>query len=293
LNEGIVNINKPPGPTSTQVSDWVKTLLKANAAGHTGTLDPNVTGCLPVAINDATKVTSALLPAGKEYMTLMHLHNEVDEKEIKEVLKEFAGKIYQRPPTKSAVRKDLRIRTIYYNDILEINGKDVLFSCGCQGGTYIRKLCHDVGLALGCGAHMQQLRRTKTGPLTEKISVTLQELSDAYYFWTEKKDEKRLRKVLLPMESALTHLPKIFISDTCVEALCHGAQLMIPGISKLDSGISVGELVAVYTLKGEGVLLATAMMTSEDMKKKKKGQSVKTERVLMKTGVYPKYERKN
>jgi H/ACA ribonucleoprotein complex subunit 4 len=168
-----------------------------------------------------------------------------------------------------------------------------LFSCGCQGGTYIRKLCHDVGLALGCGAHMQQLRRTKTGPLTEKISVTLQELSDAYYFWTEKKDEKRLRKVLLPMESALTHLPKIFISDTCVEALCHGAQLMLPGISKLDSGISVGELVAVYTLKGEGVLLATAMMTSEDMKKKKKGQSVKTERVLMKTGVYPKYERKN
>jgi|TARA_Y100000310_G_C20671123_1_gene810352 H/ACA ribonucleoprotein complex subunit 4 len=292
LDLGIVNMDKPPGPTSTQVSDWVKTILKAGAAGHTGTLDPNVSGCLPIALDNATKITSALLPAGKEYMVLMHLHEKVAEKDLKKVLKEFTGKIYQRPPTKSAVRKDLRIRTIYYTEILEIKEKDVLFRCGCQGGTYIRRLVHDIGVVLGCGAHMQQLRRTRAGPFTEETVVTLQKLADAYYYLKEKKDETLIRAVVQPFESAMAHLPRVFVSDSCVDALCHGSQLALPGIAKMDSGISANELVGVYTLKGEGVLLAKALLTSEEMKKKKKGLAVKTERVLMKTGVYPKNERK-
>jgi len=292
LDSGVVNIDKPAGPTSAQVVDWIKAILKAKAGGHTGTLDPNVTGCLPVAINNATKVTSALLPAGKEYVVLMHLHEEVPEKEIKKILKEFTGKLFQRPPVKSAVRRDLRIRTIYYNDLIEIKGKDVLFKTGCQAGTYIRRLCHDIGVALSCGAHMQQLRRKRTAGFDVKTITSLQKLSDAYYFWKEKGDETRLRACLLPLESALIHLPRVFVSDTCVDALCHGAQLALPGISKFDSGISKDELVAVFTLKGEGVLLAKALMTSEEMKKNKKGLAVKTERVLMKTGVYPKNEKR-
>jgi len=312
LDSGVVNLDKPPGPTSTQVVDWIKAILKAKSGGHTGTLDPNVTGCLPIAINNATKVTSALLPAGKEYVVLMHLHEEVPEKEIKKILKEFTGKMYQRPPVKSAVKRDLRIRTIYYNDLIEIKGKDILFKTGCQAGTYIRRLAHDIGVVLGCGAHMQQLRRSRTAGFDEKNITSLQKLSDAYYFYEigsgapghrgaempkeESKKHKnaaetRLRQCLLPLEAALVHLPRIFVSDTCVDALCHGAQLALPGIAKFDSGISKDELVAVYTLKGEGVLLAKALMTSEEMKKKKKGLAVKTERVLMEPGVYPKNER--
>jgi H/ACA ribonucleoprotein complex subunit 4 len=293
LQGGVVNIDKPPGPTTTQVSEYVKNILGARTAGHTGTLDPNVTGCAVIAINNATKVTSALLPAGKEYITLMHLHEKIDQKELMKVFKEFTGKIYQRPPVKSAVKRDLRMRTVYYIELIELKNKDVLFKIGCQAGTYIRRICYDIGAVLGCGAHMQQLKRSKTAAFDIGDSVTLQKLSDAYYFYKEKKDEKRLRKYLLPKEAALSHLPKIFVSDTCVDAICHGAQLALPGIARFDSGISENELVAVYTLKGEAVLLARALMTSEEMTKRKKGLVTKTERVLMKTGVYPKNERKD
>ena len=292
LQSGVVNIDKPAGPTTTQVSEFVKNILGARAAGHTGTLDPNVTGCAVIAINNATKVTSALLPAGKEYITLMHLHEEVSEKDLKKVFKEFTGKIYQRPPVKSAVQRDLRIRTIYYIELMELKNKDVLFKVGCQAGTYIRRLCHDIGVVLGCGAHMQQLKRLRTACFDTENAITLQKLADSYYFWKEKGEEKALKACLLPLESALAHLPRIFVSDTCVDALCHGAQLALPGIAKFDSGISKDELVAVYTLKGEGVLLAKALITSEEMKKKKKGLATKTERVLMKTGVYPKNEQR-
>jgi H/ACA ribonucleoprotein complex subunit 4 len=138
---------------------------------------------------------------------------------------------------------------------------------------------------------MQQLRRTKIGAFTINKNTTLYDLKDAYHFWKEKGKETELRKHLLPLEAALVHLPRIFVSDSCVDALCHGAQLALPGIAKFDSGIIADELVAVYTLKGEGVLLARALMTSEEMTQKKKGLSVKTERVLMKEGIYPKNER--
>ncbi len=287
IENGIVNIDKPRGPTSHTIVDWVKKTLKAGKAGHTGTLDPHVTGVLPVAIENATKTIQALLPAGKEYVCLMKLHKQAEEQRIKEVFKEFTGTIYQKPPLKSAVVRKLRTREIYYLDIIEIEGMEVLFRVGCEAGTYIRKLCHDIGLVLGAGANMQELRRTKSGPFTEETLVTLTELRDAYEYWKEDGNEKYLRKMIQPVENAVVHLPKVVIHDSAVNPVCNGSPLMVPGIMKLQD-MEKRELTAVFTLKGELVCLGRALMSSTEILEQKKGMAVKTERVVMKAGTYPK-----
>lgn len=285
---GVVNLDKPRGPTSHEVSSWVKKILNVRKTGHGGTLDPGVSGVLPVALEDATKVTMALQPAGKEYVCLMVLHREVPEERLMEVLREFTGEIFQRPPVRAAVKRRIRKRHIYYIEPIEIEGKNVLMRVGCEAGTYMRKLCHDIGEALGCGAHMQELRRTKTGPFKEEDSVKLQDLADAYAFWTEDGDERPLRKVILPVEKAVEHLPKIVIRDGAVDALCHGASLAAPGVVAVDSGISPGSMVAVMTLKGELVELAKAVMSTEQILEAEHGIVAKPERVVMSPGTYPR-----
>src|SRR3989338_3420228 len=161
ITYGIINIDKPPGPTSHQVSDYVQKIIGISKAGHSGTLDPQVTGLLPVAIGRATRIVQALLPAGKEYVALMYIHKPIEEEKIRKALNEFIGKIRQKPPVKSAVRRVERTREIYYLEVIEIDGQNILFKIGCQAGTYIRKYIHDFGKRLGTGAHMAQLRRTK------------------------------------------------------------------------------------------------------------------------------------
>ena len=160
--------------------------------------------------------------AGKEYVCVMRLHSQVPEDKVRNVLNEFQGTIYQRPPVRSAVKRQLRTRTIYYNDFIEMNERNVLFRVGCEAGTYIRKLCYDIGEVLGCGAHMQELRRTRAGPFVEDESlVTLHDVSYMYSQWQETKDENILRKFVSPMEKALKLLPKIYVRDSAVDALCH------------------------------------------------------------------------
>lgn len=289
---GVINLDKPRGPTSHEVSAWVKDILKVRKTGHGGTLDPGVSGVLPIAIEDATKITMALQPAGKEYVCLMVLHKNVPEDRLLEVLKEFTGEIFQRPPVRAAVKRRIRTRQIYYIEPIEIDGKNVLMRVGCEAGTYMRKLCHDIGEALGCGAHMQELRRTKTGPFKEENSVKLQDLADAYAFWKEDGSEEELRKVILPVESAVEHLPKILIRDGAVDALCHGASLAAPGVVAVDSDIVPGSLVAIMTLKGELVELAKAVMSTEQILEAEHGIVAKPERVVMRPGTYPREWRK-
>ncbi|MFC1769155.1 RNA-guided pseudouridylation complex pseudouridine synthase subunit Cbf5 [Nanoarchaeota archaeon] len=286
IKYGVINIDKPKGPTSHQVSDFVKRIQNLKKAGHSGTLDPGVTGVLPIAIGDATRVVQALLPAGKEYVCVMHLHKEVEEQIIKEELIKWVGKIMQKPPIKSAVRRILRPRTIYYINLIEIDGQDVLFKIGCQAGTYIRKFCHDFGKKLGVGANMAQLRRTKAGPFNESTLVTLQDLTDAFHYYKEGND-KFIRKVIQTTESAITHIPKIYIVDGAVNSLTHGRDLALPGIAKYETNINKDDVVAVMTLKNELVCLGTSQLSSEDMKKEK-GIAVKVERVFMKNSVYPR-----
>lgn len=286
INYGVVNIDKPKGPTSHQVSDYVQKILNISKSGHSGTLDPAVTGVLPVALGRATRIVQGLLTAGKEYVAIMHLHREINEYELKKTIQNhFIGKIRQLPPLKSSVKRQLRTRTVYYFDILEIDGKDILFKVGTEAGTYIRKLIHDIGQKLKIGAHMAELRRTKAGPFDETTLFTLHELTDAYHFWKEEQNEKFLRKVIQPVENGVEHLPKVWVFDTTIESICHGVDLKVPGISKLDGSISKEESVAIMSLKSELVALGIAKINSEEMLGEK-GIAVQTEKVFMQPGTY-------
>jgi len=286
---GVINLDKPAGPSSHEVTAWVKRLLGLSLAGHGGTLDPKVTGVLPITLEEATKSVQALLLSGKEYVCVMRVHSEVPEDKIKSVLDEFTGVIYQRPPIRASVKRRLRTRKIYYNNLLEINNKNVLFQVGCEAGTYIRKLCYDVGEALGVGAHMQELRRTRAGPFTEDSNLTT--LHDIAYYqnlWQQTRDEAALRRFIQPVEKVLDPLPKIVIRDSAVDAICYGANLAAPGVLTIDSGIKPKDSVAVMTQKGEAVALARALVTTEVMLQSNRGLVAKTTRVLMPRDVYPR-----
>ncbi len=289
ISKGVINLDKPSGPSSHEVDSWVKRILHVNKTGHGGTLDPKVTGVLPIGIDTATRVSQLLLPAGKEYVCLMTMHKEMPEDQVYEIFDQFTGKIYQTPPVKSAVKRELRVRTIYYATIYEIKGKDVLFRVGCEAGTYIRTLCHDIGEALGCGAHMAELRRTRAGPFNERNDdlVNLHDLTDAYHFWVEDGDESYLRNAIKPMEVAADHLPQIFIKDSAVEAICQGAKLAAGGISMLSKGIKRGDLVAIKSVKGELVASGIALASTEEIMNADSGLVVNTNKVFMQPGVYP------
>lgn len=289
IEYGIVNLDKPKGPTSHQVSAYVQKILGISKSGHSGTLDPAVTGILPIALGRATRIVQTLLPAGKEYICLMHIHKKIEESLLRKVLDDFIGKIRQVPPIKSSVKRVERTREIYYLEILEIQDQDILFKVGCQAGTYIRKLCDDIGKKLGCGAHMAELRRTKAGPFKEDESLsTLHDLTDAFHYHKNENNDKFIRKLILPIEYAVSHLPKIWVLDTTVDSLCHGADLKIPGISKLNDKINLNNGVAIMTLKNELIAIGTAKMNSEEIMKNEKGVAVKIEKVFMQPGTYPR-----
>lgn len=287
LNNGFINLDKPSGPTSHQVDAWVKEILEIEKVGHGGTLDPRATGVLPIALGEATRALQVLLLAGKEYVGVMKLHKNVEKNRIIEVCNSFVGEIYQTPPLRSAVKRVRRKRQIYYFEIIQMKGTDVLFRVGCEAGTYIRTLCVDIGKKLRCSAHLAELRRTRVGNIAEEDSVTLQDVKDVYIFWKEEEDETEIRSKILPMRRVLDHLPKIVIRDSAVDALCHGANLAIPGIVEIDTGIKKGDLAAVLTMKDEGVALATVLMSTEQIIQKDSGICATLERVLMNKGTYP------
>ncbi|MDR2966757.1 MAG: RNA-guided pseudouridylation complex pseudouridine synthase subunit Cbf5 [Methanobacteriaceae archaeon] len=288
IDKGIINLDKPSGPTSHEIDSWVRRILKSEKTGHGGTLDPKVTGVLPIGINNATRVIQLLLPAPKEYVCLMRLHKDLNEDRINEIFNEFQGKIFQTPPLKSAVKRELRVRNVYNSNILEISERDVLFKIACEAGTYIRTYCHDIGEALGTGAHMAELRRTQVGPLNEnKDLITLQDLTDAFYYWNVEGDESYIRKCILPMEKATDFLPKVLIRDSAVDAICHGANLASGGIVGLSENIKKGKNVAILTLKGELVASAETLYNLEDIIDSSSKIVFDTKKVFMKPGIYP------
>jgi H/ACA ribonucleoprotein complex subunit 4 len=287
---GTINLDKPAGPTSHEVAAWVKKIMKLDAIGHGGTLDPKVTGVLPVTLEESTKMVQALLHSGKEYVCVLKLHGNVEEPAIKNVLTIFEDEIYQRPPLRSSVKRQLRTRRIYFIDYLEHDGRNVLFKVGCEGGTYIRKLCFDIGEILGVGAHMQELRRTRAGPFIE-TSVKCVTLHDVAYWFGEyerTKDQSYLCKFIEPMENALMHLPNIVVRDSAVDALCHGANLTAPGVLQVDTNIAKGSIVAIFTLKGEAVALGRAQVSTQEMVDLRHGIVATLARVLMPRNIYPK-----
>lgn len=285
---GVVPLDKPPGPSSHQVAAWLKNALVVDAVGHGGTLDPKVTGALPVTVGTATKVVKSLLESGKEYIAVLRLHEDRSEAQVRKIAENFVGKIEQTPPVRSAVRRRARIRRVYYLDILEVSGRDVLFRVGCQAGTYIRNLCVDMAKAMGTRGHMQELRRSRTGLFREEELVTLHDVLDARIHWQETGDEGPLRKCVLPVERVTEHLDSIVLRDSAVGAVCHGAPLGVMGIASMDAGIEVGQMVALMTLKGELIGLGESDMTSRQMSQLERGIAARATRIVLPKATYPK-----
>jgi H/ACA ribonucleoprotein complex subunit 4 len=274
---GVVNLDKPPGPSAHQVAAWMRDIasdaldqahadgrlptvdadreandseagdsLRVDGAAHAGTLDPKVTGCLPMLLGTGTRVAQAFDASTKEYVTVLELHGRAPS-DLEAVVAEFEGEIYQKPPRKSAVTRRLRTRRVHALDVLEVEDRRALLRVRCEPGTYIRKLCHDVGLALGTGAHMGHLRRTATEPFDDTTLVTLEDYVDAIAFWLEDDDPDPLKEVVQPAERALTHLPRVTIAPNAAETVAHGSPVYAPGVIDAPDPESVDGLVAVYT----------------------------------------------
>ena len=286
---GLILIDKPSGPTSHEVASWVKKILNIEKSGHSGTLDPGATGLLPMGLGESTKALSILLLGPKEYYTIARIHSNFDKYILEKVLLEFHGEIYQRPPQRSSVKRITRIRKIHEIEYVEGNDKLILLRILCQAGTYIRKLIYDIGEILGSGATMVELRRTRVSHFFERDGlIKLHDLYNAFHLYNEKNDEENLRNVIKPIEVCFKDLPTVVIRDTAVDALCHGAQLAIPGISELSPSIQKNDLVAIYTLKGEIVGLAQSLMNIHEIVSNKNGISFTMNRLIMKPNTYPK-----
>jgi len=289
IRNSILIVDKHSGPTSHQITDWVKKIFNLKKAGHAGTLDPKVTGVLPIALENATKLMPALMGLDKEYVGIMRLHKDVELDFLRKFIAEnFVGRIKQIPPRKSAVARRVREKTVYFFDVLEKEDKNVLFHTKVEAGTYIRKLCHDIGEKLGIGAHMVELRRIKFGPFDEEQAHPLVEIKDAYDLWKEEGEEKYLKEILINVEDAIPHIKKIFVKDSAIYALTNGAPLYVGGIVRIQKGIVPGELVAIFSLKNELIALGIAKMDSEKMFSSKRGVAVRIDRVIMPKGTYPK-----
>ncbi|MEM0366371.1 MAG: RNA-guided pseudouridylation complex pseudouridine synthase subunit Cbf5 [Acidilobaceae archaeon] len=289
IRYGVINLDKPPGPTSHEVVAWVKKLLGLSKAGHGGTLDPRVTGVLPIALENVTKIIGLVMHSSKEYICVMQLHKPVLYDYFIRVVREFTGVIYQKPPLRSSVKRSIRRRTIYSIDVLEFNGRFALLRVECDAGTYMRKLCWDIGLVLGVGAHMRELRRTRTGVFSENTNlVRLQDLSEAVYRFKFEGSDDLLRKVTMPGEFLVCSLPKIILRDTAVESIVHGAKLAAPGVALVSDKVKRGDTVALLSLKGELVAIGRALMDSNSIVEASKGIVVEPLRVVMEPGLYPK-----
>ena len=262
---GIINVDKPSGPTSFDVSDTVRKILGLRKTSHFGTLDPQVTGVLPIALNRACKLTGFFLGEDKEYVGIMRIHGETSVEELKKIIKEkFTGKIKQRPPVRSRVARVLREREIKIFEILEKEGNDFLFRAEVQGGTYIRKLIDDLGKELNIGAHMLELRRVRAGIFKEDSkkypSVTLYEIEKA----AKEKDEKKLREMIIPGEIVSEIYPAVKINEDEVEKILHGQPIYRENLiekNKTDIGKNVtvfsdNRFMGVFKVVSEGRIFA-------------------------------------
>ncbi|KHJ96871.1 putative rRNA pseudouridine synthase [Oesophagostomum dentatum] len=303
ISSGFFNLDKPANPSSHEVVAWIKRILRVEKTGHSGTLDPKVSGCLIVCIDRTTRLAKSQQGAGKEYVAIFKLHNPVEsEKKIKQALEKLTGALFQRPPLISAVKRQLRVRTIYENKLLEFDKEQQMGIFGqlfvkrrtgtyplvkCESGTYVRTICVHLGLLLGVGGQMQELRRTRSGITDEHDQlVTMHDILDAQYVLDHHKDETYMRRIVRPLEALLVEHKRIIVKDSSVNAICYGAKILLPGVLRYDDGIEIGQEIVVVTTKGEAICIAIAQMTTSTMASTDHGVVAKSKRVIMERDVY-------
>ena len=306
LTFGVLNLDKPPGPSAHQVAEWVREFTAdaladtgetrtVDRVAHAGTLDPKVTGSLPMLLGDAARLARVFDDATKEYVAVLELHGSAPA-DLGSVVAEFEGELYQRPPRKSAVRRRRRVREVYDLEVLERAERHALLRVRCESGTYIRKLCHDIGLALGTGAQMGDLRRTGTAGFDDTGLVKMETFVDALAFWAED-DPGPLREVVDPAERVLVGLPRVTIAPSAAREVAEGAPVYAPGVlgarpapaeapgevvdvddESENGAVAVEEqLVACYTPDGAAVCLGRLVDDPDN----EAGTVVELERVLV------------
>jgi H/ACA ribonucleoprotein complex subunit 4 len=273
LKDSVIIIDKPPGMTSHETTTHVKKITGVGRAGHAGTLDPQVSGVLPVALGRATKFLRYIAGKDKTYVGIIKFRNVMGKEEIEKLFKEFTGEITQTPPRISAVRKVPRKRHVHHLRLLEVQGRLALFEAKVDAGTYIRTLCSDMGKRCG-GARMEELRRTAVGGITEKESSTMQELVDAVWFRDNKGDAGMLERMLRKPES-LIGLPRVSIKESALASVLSGAQIMAPAVEKVDA-VEKGDRVAIYC-KERFIGVGVAQVPGSEMAGR--GLAVKLERM--------------
>ncbi|EPT04197.1 hypothetical protein FOMPIDRAFT_1046070 [Fomitopsis schrenkii] len=292
VKSGVINLDKPSNPSSHEVVAWLRRILRVEKTGHSGTLDPKVTGCLIVCIDRATRLVKSQQGAGKEYVAVLRLHSALpNPTALPRAIQTLTGALFQRPPLISAVKRQLRIRTIYESKLLEFDEKRNLavFWVSCEAGTYIRTLCVHLGLLLGVGGHMQELRRVRSGALSENDNmVTMHDVLDAQWMYDNTRDESYLRRVIRPLEALLVGYKRIVVKDSAVNAVCYGAKLMIPGLLRYEADIALNEEVVLMTTKGEAIALAIAQMSTVELATCDHGVVAKVKRCIMERDTYPR-----
>ncbi len=261
LNWGIVVIDKPSGPTSYTISDLVKEHLNTNKTSHFGTLDPQVSGVLPIALGRACRLAGFFLGHDKIYVGILRTHKEISIKVLQKIIDEkFIGNIKQLPPKKSNVKRAIREREIKMFKISEKKEKDFVFTAEVQGGTYIRKLCSDLGDLIG-GAHMLELRRIKAGIFSEQEVVNLYDFEKAVEENKKGKPDS-LRKMILPMEEAIKRaFETVELKDSCLKKILTGKPLEKENLvelpkEKIFAVFSKGNFVEMAEKTEEGKIFA-------------------------------------
>nr|XP_020477020.1 H/ACA ribonucleoprotein complex subunit 4 isoform X2 [Monopterus albus] len=292
VRSGFINLDKPANPSSHEVVAWIRRILRVEKTGHSGTLDPKVTGCLIVCVDRATRLVKSQQSAGKEYVGIIRLHNAIEnEHAVARALETLTGALFQRPPLIAAVKRQLRVRTIYESKLIEYDPERRLgiFWVSCEAGTYIRTLCVHLGLLLGVGGQMQELRRVRSGVLGEKdYMVTMHDVLDAQWQFDHNKDESYLRRVIFPLEKLLVSHKRVVMKDSAVNAICYGAKIMLPGVLRYEDGIEVNQDIVVITTKGEAICTAVALMTTAVISTCDHGVVAKIKRVIMERDTYPR-----
>jgi H/ACA ribonucleoprotein complex subunit 4 len=280
FDTGLIILDKPPGITSHEITTYVKKICGAKRAGHAGTLDPNVSGVLPIALGRATKLLRYIAGERKTYVGIIKFKEIQSRENIKGLFSKFTGEITQTPPLLSAVRRRPRKRNVYYLKLIEmskINPRLAVFECEVGAGTYIRTLCTDIGKLCG-GARMEELRRVAVGKIKEVTAVTMQELVDAMWLWKSRDNQKLIKGIIQPPEKYI-FLPKIFVKETAVKSIRSGAQVMAPAVLTIEREAERGEPVAIYSERDEFLGVGIASMNWHDLEVKKNGLAVKLERV--------------
>jgi predicted rRNA pseudouridine synthase len=258
LNFGFVFIDKPIGPSSHEVSAYIKKLFGLKKTGHLGTLDPKVSGVLIIGLNKATRLLRFITNKNKTYVGVMKVKSppsSIDE--VQKIFNKFIGKITQIPPKESAVAKREREKEIFSFKALELEGNKILFQTTVQAGTYIRTLCVDVGKFFGSGK-LLELRRIASGNITEFDCINLQELTDAWKFCLKNQDFTLIKRLINPYDKIIL-LPKIIIKEEAYESVCRGLPLAKTEVAAAEA-FSSNSYVAVLNKQKRLIAIGLAKL---------------------------------